>query len=260
MEGAATYGIDWSKVPTQEEVRRTVDVAKNDHPEKYHMAFHTAMMTGLRVAEIAHLKCDDLLPGNRLRYTPRKKRVLKQRIIDVFPSWAESMAAWIKDRRGWMFPGDAAPCIIHRMPKFEETHCPDCGRHLLRLDQVRKKCDRVQNFANHMTQEHSRTPDEVAEWVWFASKEIHEPFCDGGHIHVRSLQSRFRLAITQAGAYVPGRGIHSFRHAFAVDVYAKTKDIMTVKQLLGHENISTTTVYSTAVDVKEKLSKLDGRG
>jgi len=260
MEGTATYGIDWSKIPSQAEVQHTVEVAKNDHPEMYHMAFHTAMMTGLRVSEIAHLKCEDLLPGSRLKVTRRKKRVLKPSIIDVFPSWAESMAAWIKDRKGWMFPGSCGPCIIHRRPKFEETHCPDCNRHLLRLDQVRKKCDRIQNFANHLTQEHERTPDEVAEWVEFASKEIHEPVCAGGHLHVRSLQSRFRLTITQAGAYVPGRGIHSLRHAFAVKLYADTKNIQTVRQLLGHESIVTTQAYATSVDVKEQLDKLDRRG
>lgn len=259
MEGGSTYGIDWSKIPTYEEAKQTVEAAKTGHPEHYHMAFHTAMMTGLRVSEISHLKCEDLLPGNRLRVTRRKKRVLKPSIIDVFPSWAESMAKWINGRKGWMFQGSSAPCIIHRQPKFEETHCPDCQKHVLRLDQVRKKCDRVQNFANHMTQEHNRTPDEVAEWVWFASKEVHERICDGGHIHVRSLQMRFRLAITQAGAYVPGRGIHSLRHEYAVRMYADTKNIQTVRQLLGHESVVTTQAYATSVDVKEQLNKLDRR-
>lgn len=258
-EGAATYGLDWSKIPNKDEVNGTLQASRAGHPGQYPIIFQAASQTGLRVCEVAHLRCEDLLPGNHLKVTRRKKRILKQTIIDVFPSLWRALSEWCHGRKGWMFPGSASPCIIVRRPKFEETACPDCARQLLRLDQVRKKCDRVTNFANHLTQEHGRTPDEVQEWIDFSSKDVRQQVCDGGHLHIRSIQTRFRLAITQAGAYVHGRGIHSLRHGFAIEMYKATKDIVKVKQLLGHENVATTQVYAAAVDTADTLAALGGR-
>lgn len=259
MEGTATYGLDWAKIPSKEEVELTMVKVRGNHPAQYPIIFQVAKETGLRVCEIAHLKCEDLLPGNHLRITRRKKRVLKTTIIDIFPSLWKVLKAWCGERKGWMFLGSASPCIIKRRPKFEETHCPDCGRQLIRLDQIKKKCDRIASFASHLTGEHKRTPDEVQEWIEFASKEVNQQVCDGAHLHVRSIQTRFRLVITDAHAYVHGRGIHSLRHGFAIEMYKATKDIVKVKQLLGHENVATTQVYAAAVDTADTLRDLDGK-
>lgn len=258
MQGSGTYGLDWAKIPSKEQVEATVLASKDGHPKQYSIIFEVAKRTGLRVCEIAHLKCEDLMPGNHLKVTRRKKRVLKPTIIDVFPTLWAVLAEWCGGRTGWMFPGGSRPCIIHRRPKFEETHCPECPRQILRLDQVRKKCDRVTAFANHLTTEHNRTPDEVQEWIEFASKEVNQRVCDGGHLHIRSIQMRFRLVLNQAQAYVPHRGIHSLRHGYAIEMYKATKDLVKVKQLLGHENVTTTQVYAAAVDTAETLKNLDG--
>lgn len=257
-EGVAAYGVDWSKVPKKEVVDSVLKLARDGkHPDQYGVFFAISAQTGLRVCEVAHLRCEDLMPGNHMKVTRRKKRVLRPTIIDVFPSLWSVMADWCKGRTGWMFPGASRPCVIHRAPQFTETHCPDCGRHLLRVDQIRKRCDRIALFANHL-QEHGRTPDEVQEWVEFSMKGVTQPVCNGGHVHIRSVQMRWRLMLTEVGGYVPGRGIHSLRHNFGVEMYRATHDIVKVKQLLGHENVTTTQVYATAVDTKETLEKLDG--
>ena len=49
---------------------------------------------------------------------------------------------------------------------------------------------------------------------------------------------------------------HKLRHTFASTLYRKTKDIKIVQDLLGHENLSTTQIY-THVDTEEKKSAID---
>jgi len=46
---------------------------------------------------------------------------------------------------------------------------------------------------------------------------------------------------------VPYR-FHSLRHTFAMRVYARTKDLLLVKKLLGHRSINSTLVYAEALD------------
>lgn len=258
MDGTGTFGLDWSKIVTKEQKDLAIETTKEKHPEMYHTLFHTLAQSGLRVCEGAHLKCEDLLPGNRLRVTRRKKRVLKPTVIEIFPSLWNFLKKWCEGKTGYMFPGNAKGCVIERRPKFEEEKCPDCDREILKLSMVRKKCDRVTLFLTHLTQVHGRTPAEVEEWIQFVSKEIREEFCRGGHIHIRSIQSRFALVLADAGLRVRGRGIHTLRHAFAIEMYKNTKDLSKVKQLLGHESIITTQGYATAIDTKETLEKLDG--
>jgi len=50
---------------------------------------------------------------------------------------------------------------------------------------------------------------------------------------------------------------HTFRHSFATQVYIKTDDIKLVQELLGHENLSTTSIY-THLDTETKRKKLGG--
>ncbi len=49
---------------------------------------------------------------------------------------------------------------------------------------------------------------------------------------------------------------HTLRHTFATDLYRRTKDIVTVKNALGHEDISTTMIYVNLVgsDIEKALS------
>ena len=43
---------------------------------------------------------------------------------------------------------------------------------------------------------------------------------------------------------VKAYGIHSLRHTFALDLYRKTKDIVTVKEVLHHSSTQTTNIYA----------------
>lgn len=76
-----------------------------------------AVGTGLRLSEVAHIEKGDVLP-NRLIVTRRKKRSLHPAPIDVMPE----IHAIIKARadaveEGWIFPGNAQPCLIQRQSR-----------------------------------------------------------------------------------------------------------------------------------------------
>jgi len=43
---------------------------------------------------------------------------------------------------------------------------------------------------------------------------------------------------------------HTLRHTFATEFYRQTKDIETLRKILGHANISTTTIYITLANIE----------
>lgn len=46
--------------------------------------------------------------------------------------------------------------------------------------------------------------------------------------------------------------LYDFRHYFATQLYAKTKDILYVKQQMGHRRLETTLVYTQLLDIDEE--------
>jgi len=64
----------------------------------------------------------------------------------------------------------------------------------------------------------------------------------GGHYHAGSLQSAFKKARTTAGVQRAG-GIHQLRHAFATHLLEGGLDLITIKRLMGHTSMKTTSRY-----------------
>ncbi|MCJ7508436.1 MAG: tyrosine-type recombinase/integrase [candidate division Zixibacteria bacterium] len=53
---------------------------------------------------------------------------------------------------------------------------------------------------------------------------------------------------------------HTLRHTYATQYYKQTKDIETLRRILGHSNISTTTIYITLsnIDVENGMKAFKG--
>ena len=51
--------------------------------------------------------------------------------------------------------------------------------------------------------------------------------------------------------------LHTLRHSYATHVYEKTHDLRKVQELLGHENMATTSIYAH-VSTKEKKETIKG--
>jgi len=81
---------------------------------------------------------------------------------------------------------------------------------------------------------------------------------DGGQYSARSVQKVFKNALQKAGINKQV-GIHSLRHSYATHLLEQGTDIRFIQELLGHNNIKTTLIYTDVTDnsIRNVRSPLD---
>lgn len=79
-----------------------------------------------------------------------------------------------------------------------------------------------------------------------------------GHIHGASVTQRITLAKQRAGILDPKLTPHSLRHAFGSELVEEKVDIRVVQELMMHESLSTTQIY-TRVSERRKTEAINTR-
>jgi len=78
------------------------------------------------------------------------------------------------------------------------------------------------------------------------------------HVYEKTLQAAVRRAVSKAGI-VKHASVHTLRHSFATHLLLNGTDIREIQELLGHQSLETTMIYTHVVrDLKTKArSPLD---
>jgi integrase/recombinase XerD len=125
---------------------------------------------------------------------------------------------------------------------------------LIRVTQGKGAKDRYTVLSQHMLLELR------AYWLMYRPEEY--LFCAQGKsaaLCVRTIQHLVRNALIALGLKNKNYSVHTLRHSFATHLLEDGTDLHTIKELLGHSNISTTMQYLhlTATHLKTVVSPFD---
>lgn len=259
MEG--TWSVPTEKVLEPDQLAKVMEIAR-EHDPKYWLAIAIGSNVGLRISEVMHLKAEDVLALGKLRIMRRKKKVLKSEVVEVNDMIAPVLWDAAQERKtGWLFPGSAAPCVIKRAPAFLEDRCPACKKQIIDRKRTEKKAEQISAFSMHLINDHEWESEKIEAWIAKVSKVVVDPVpgCNGNHLHLRSVQTRWRLIVAQAGLYMRGRGFHTTRH-YAITQYVDQYDgnLIEAQMFAGHSSPNITAKYCHPKNLGKRVRAMKG--
>src|SRR5882724_425121 len=226
-------------VPEQEKVLAVLAAGRSLLHRRDYALVATALLTGLRCAELAalHVAHIDLTPG-ACRLLVANGKGGKDREVSIVPQLERILRAYLEEVR---------PALVGRPMGTLRRGATDSSWQLLQNVKGR--------VAYHNLHTRSRVEAErrQAELLPppppppFVFVNAHHTGSRRAHRAGLALSTKtvFQL-VRRAVSPIIGRPIHPhmLRHSFAHRLYEKGGDLLLIKDTLGHENITTTTIYT----------------
>jgi integron integrase len=137
-----------------------------------------------------------------------------------------------------------------RVTVLAETVAASLEQHLARRrEQHRLDCSRGSGAVYLPDALHRKYPTANREWAWqfvFAAHRdvvLWDKRVVRWHLHEKGVQRAMREAIRRAGIAKPA-SCHTLRHSFATHLLQRGQDIRTIQELMGHNDVSTTMIYT----------------
>lgn len=183
-------------------------------PQPHHLIASLMYGSGLRVSEVCRLRVKDIDFNNN--------------VIIVRSGKGD------KDRTT-LLPSSLAPILKVRL------------RHISSQFTDPNQTARTPVTLPHALDRKYPQASQSLAWQWlFPSESICQN--DTGqwvrhHIHISAIQKAIKRAVYEAGIHRPATS-HTFRHTFATQLLRNGTDIRTVQELLGHNDLNTTKIYT----------------
>lgn len=198
-------------VMTRDEVRQVLAHMQGTH----HLMASLMYGTGMRLMECVRLRVKDVDFARR-EILVREGKGNKDRVT--------------------MLPDSLASALQAHLEKVQRVHAQDCA----------EGCGDV--YLPHALAR--KYPHAATDWGWQyvfpAATRSRDPRSDAvrrHHVNEQAYQRAIKSAVRDAGINKPATS-HTLRHSFATHLLESGYDIRTVQELLGHEDVATTQIYT----------------